>query len=367
MKFTIQKSVLLGALQRVFSAVDQRSDKVILQHVLLQVSDQALTLKATDLKIELAYVEQDLSVEQVGEIAIPAKKLLDVLKALPDEPLTLSQSASKAVLKQGKREFSFQTVCASTYPDHVPAEYKASVSLTSSALKAVLKATSFSMANDDVRYQLNGLSLEAGKSGLVAAATDGFRLSVSQAEISDFQGEERQVIVPRNSALSLVSLLPESDQGVVLQMSQNVLTIKIGTMVLTTKLIDGKFPDYTKMLGKETEVSLTVNRLEFKGACQRMSALSNAKTKGIRLALSANALALSSSNPEHDEAKESMDAAVSLIGNLEVGFNATYLIDILSAIATDEVVMKMPATGSVAVLQGVGAKAGKYVVMPMRL
>lgn len=371
MKFKISREALLKPLQSVAGVVERRHTLPILSNVLLTVENQTLKLTATDLEVELVAIVQLVSAAEPGETTIPARKLLDICKTLPNETsLDIEIKDHKAVLKSAKSRFSLSTLPANDFPSLEESVGATEFSIAPSKLQYLIDSTSFSMAQQDVRYYLNGMLIEAKPHTLKAIATDGHRLALCEEECN-IGGEDfvSQVIVPRKGIQEL-SRLFEDDNEVSVIIGTHHIRVVGSALSFTSKLVDGKFPDYNRVLPKVSENIMICDREVLRQALNRTAILSNEKYRGIRLQFGQNNLALYANNPEHEEAEEQVDVEYSG-DEMEVGFNVSYLLDVLSVIKDEKVSMSLADSSSSVLIYGINdtASAAKaaYVVMPMRL
>ena len=364
MKFTAAREALLKPLQAVIGVVERRQTMPILSNVLLAARDGSLSVTATDLEVELV-AHVDIDTESGGEITVSGRKLLDICRALPDgTEINVSASGEKLNVRAGRSRFNLATLPAAEFP--VVEDIKAGQKITvgQEALGRLIEKTHFSMAQQDVRYYLNGMLLETGKGQLRAVATDGHRLALSQAEVDGLK-DEQQVIVPRKGVLELQRLL--SDEGEVeIELGSNHIRIQLDGIRFTSKLIDGRFPEYDRVIPKESSNELTADRAMFRGALQRTSILSNEKYRGIRLVIRDSGVVLQAHNPEQEEAEEELEVEYSG-EDIEIGFNVNYLLDALGAVDGDEVSLSVQDSNSSCLIRQPGKDDCTFVVMPMRL
>ena len=365
MKLSAGRESLLKPLQAVIGVVERRQTMPILANVLLVAKDGSLSVTATDLEVELVAIA-DVNVATPGEVTVPGRKLLDICRALPDgAEVSISQSGEKLNIKSGRSKFSLTTLPAAEFPtvDDINAGH--SVSVAQPVLARLLEKTHFSMAQQDVRYYLNGLLLETGKNVLRAVATDGHRLALCEVELNDKKAPDQQVIVPRKGILELQRLL-SGDGDLAIELGTNHIRIQLDGIRFTSKLIDGRFPEYERVIPQDTTNSVSADRVAFRSALQRTAILSNEKYRGIRLIIRDNGMVLQAHNPEQEEAEEELEAEYDG-DEIEIGFNVNYLLDALSAIETDQVNLALVDGNSSCLLREPGKDDCKYVVMPMRL
>ena len=365
MKFTATREALLKPLQAVIGVVERRQTMPILANVLLVAKDGQLAVTATDLEVELV-AHADVDIEGAGDVTVPGRKLLDICKALPDgAELAIALSGEKLGIKSGRSKFTLTTLPAADFPTVEDINAGQTLSLPQATLCKLLDKTHFSMAQQDVRYYLNGLLIETDGKHLRAVATDGHRLALSQVQLDGKKMPEQQVIVPRKGVLELQRLM-SGEGDVDLQLGSNHVRIELEGIRFTSKLIDGRFPEYERVIPQDTSNQLVADRDLLKGALQRTAILSNEKYRGIRLIIRESGVVLQAHNPEQEEAEEELE--VKYKGDdIEIGFNVNYLLDALGAIESEEVTLSVVDSNSSCLLREPGKDDSKYVVMPMRL
>ena len=364
MKFTSEREKILEPLQAVIGVVERRQTMPILANVLLSAKNGRLAITATDLEVELV-AGTDVTVQQAGDITVPGRKFLDIIRALPDKvTVTFAIDGDKASVKAGKSRFTLVTLPASDFPSIEEINPQLSFNVEQTALKRLIDKTHFSMAQQDVRYYLNGMLLESDGKSLRTVATDGHRLALCEMELATKSGMQ-QVIVPRKGVLELQRLLG-TDGPVAVQIGSNHIRLTLGEIRFTSKLIDGRFPEYGRVIPANPGRIVKADREALRRALQRTAILSNEKYRGIRLALRQNMLVLTAHNPEQEEAEEEVEV-VYQGEEFEVGFNVNYLLDALAAIDGAEVELGLTDANSSCLVRAPGGGAGRYVVMPMRL
>ncbi len=365
MKLSAAREALLRPLQAVIGVVERRQTMPILANVLLVANDGELLVTATDLEVELV-ASTEVNVESGGEVTVPGRKLLDICRALPqDAEVSISQSGERLVLKSGRSKFTLTTLPAAEFPtvDDINAGH--SVTVSQKVLGRILEKTHFSMAQQDVRYYLNGLLLETVDNLLRAVATDGHRLALCEVALDDDKAPEQQVIVPRKGVLELQRLM-SGEGDLTIELGTNHVRIKLDGIRFTSKLIDGRFPEYERVIPQDTSNAMSADRGVFKSALQRTAILSNEKYRGIRLIIRDNNMVLQTHNPEQEEAEEEFEIEYSG-EEIEIGFNVNYLLDALGAIETDQISLAVVDSNSSCLIREPGKDDCKYVVMPMRL
>ncbi len=367
MQFVINRDALLKPLQMVSGAIERRHNLPILSNVLLDLTEDTLSLTGTDLEVELVASTTQLQVQSLGRITVPAKKLLDICRSLPENSdISVQVQGDNCILTSGKTKFTLSTLSAAEYPNLESWQGEVELSLTRQQLRKLLDDTAFSMANQDVRYYLNGLLFEVDNGNLVAVATDGHRLAMSSLALPSYAGQQKQIIIPRKGVLEIMRLLANDEQLVTISLGQNHIRLSDTSFSFSSKLIDGRFPDYRRVLPRNSTKQVTAHRSVLKDACTRASILSNEKYRGVRFTLSPSELQIVANNPEHEQAEEVIE--VEYAGdNLEIGFNVGYLLDVLNTLNTDLVILHLNDANSSALVEGVGNAGAAYVVMPMRL
>lgn len=366
MKFSIQREVFLQPLSQVVGVVERRQTLPVLANFLLVARDGRLSVTGTDMEVELiSSVDADIS--QDGEITVPARKLLDIVRALPDgSKITFSVSDEKATMSAGRSRYILATLPAAEFPSTDQVESLEDVALEEAALKTLLEKTAFAMANQDVRYYLNGLLLDFREGKLRTVATDGHRLAVCDHAQDVTVSQDRQLIIPRKGVLELARMLAEDDGTVSLAIGRNhVRLVKDGT-VFTSKLIDGRFPDYEAVIPAGADKQILVDRDSFTRALQRAAILSNEKYRGVRLEANGKSLKIIAHNPQHEEAVEEIEAELNF-DQLAVGFNVTYLLDALTAIETEGVSLEIRDANSSCLISAPDSDLNRHVVMPLKL
>ncbi len=365
MKLSAARDVLLKPLQAVIGVVERRQTMPILSNVLLVAKDGELAVTATDLEVELV-AQTAVEVEAGGEITVSGRKLLDICRALPDgASIDISVSGEKLVVRSGRSKFSLVTLPAAEFPTIEDIKAGQTIEVPQAVLGRLIEKTHFSMAQQDVRYYLNGMLLETGGKFLRAVATDGHRLALCQAELDGDDLDEQQVILPRKGVLELQRLM-NGEGSVNIELGANHVRIQLDGIRFTSKLIDGRFPEYDRVIPKDSSNELSADRAEFRGALQRTAILSNEKYRGIRLIIRDSGVILQAHNPEQEEAEEELEVEYSG-EDIEIGFNVNYLLDALGAVESDSVTLSVLDGNSSCLIREPGMDDSKFVVMPMRL
>jgi DNA polymerase-3 subunit beta len=367
MHFTIQREALLKPLQLVAGVVERRQTLPVLSNVLLVVEGQQLSLTGTDLEVELVGRVTLEDAAEPGEITVPARKLIDICKSLPSDALIdIRVDDQKLLVKAGRSRFTLSTLPANDFPTVEEGPGSLTFNLPQAKLRRLVERTSFAMAQQDVRYYLNGMLLEVQSGLLRAVATDGHRLAMCSMEAAIQQEGKHQVIVPRKGILELARLLTEQDAEVAIVLGQHHIRANTGEFTFTSKLVDGKFPDYERVLPRGGDKLVLADRQGLREAFSRTAILSNEKYRGIRLTLASGLLKIQANNPEQEEAEEEIVIDYSGSG-LEIGFNVSYLLDVLGVMGTEQVRLILSDSNSSALLQEADNDDSAYVVMPMRL
>ncbi|AXT32717.1 DNA polymerase III subunit beta [Pseudoalteromonas tunicata] len=367
MQITIPRDQFLKPLIQVSGAIERKHTLPILSNVLLEIADGKLMMTGTDLEIELvACVTLSHFVED-SKLTLPAKKLLDICKSLPDgSEITLSAQDSQVLLTSGKSRFSLASLPALDFPNLEQWDGEVDFQITRNELRKLLESTHFSMANQDVRYYLNGMSFEVDNSEIKTVATDGHRLALSQKKLDYSLNTQRQLIIPRKGVQEIMRLMVSDDNLVTIQFGANHFRIIDQEFTFTSKLVDGRFPDYRRVLPRGGDKVVTANREWLRSAFSRVSILSNEKFRGVRLNFSAGELKITANNPEQEQAEEIVEVVYSG-PDLEIGFNVSYVLDVLNTLKTEDVSFTLSDSNSSALVEGTGDDEAMYVVMPMRL
>ena len=366
MNIKINREVLIKPLSSVVGIVEKRQALPILSNLLLVGNANKLTFTATDLEMQTS-LNIDTKIETDFEITISARKLFDITRALPENSeLDFQINESRVNVKAGKSKFNLQTLPSKDYPLLKKNDSESvSVKLSQNKLKGLLKQVDFAMAQQDIRYYLNGLLFEIQGQKLNIVGTDGHRLSFTSTKLDDSY-EKKEVIIPRKTIMELIKLLDDSDEIVELEILNQQVTFKFGDIFIITKVIDGKFPDYNRVIPVGYENGFLIDRQLLLNAMQRASILSNEKYRGIRLVLSENNMQLITTNSEQEEAQEDIEISYNKEA-IDIGFNVTYLIDVLNNIQFDQLSFAFKDSNSSCLVTIPNNDDYKYVVMPMRI
>ncbi len=366
MKFTIERSHLIKPLQQVSGALGGRPTLPILGNLLIKVEENVLSMTATDLEVELVSkvtLEGDF---EAGSITVPSRKFLDICRGLPDDAIiTFVLEGDRVQVRSGRSRFSLATLPANDFPNIGDWQSEVEVSLSQADLRTLIDKTQFSMANQDVRYYLNGMLFEIDGTTLRSVATDGHRMAVSQTQLcADFA--QKQIIVPRKGVQELVKLMDAPEQPVVLQIGSSNVRAEVNNFIFTSKLVDGRFPDYRRVLPQHTNKTLIASCDELRQAFSRAAILSNEKFRGVRVNLAGSEMRITANNPEQEEAEEMLD--VTFEGDpIEIGFNVSYVLDVLNTLRCEKVQVSMSDANASALIENADDDSAMYVVMPIRL
>ncbi|MCM1511688.1 MAG: DNA polymerase III subunit beta [Oxalobacter formigenes] len=358
---------LLRPLQTVGGIVERRHTLPILANILIRKEGQALSFLSTDTEIQITTNADIGTGEENTATTVAARKLLDILRALPDSAdVSLTLADKKLSVQSGKSRFSLQTLDAADFPVVAESpEYENGVELPQKSLKALLGMVHFAMAQQDIRYYLNGMLLIAEGKTLLAVATDGHRLAYSQVETQEEYGR-KEVIIPRKTILELQRLLTDSEDPVRIYLSPAQIKFAFSGIELISKLVEGKFPDYTRVIPKSYKNRFTISREQFQRALQRAAIMTSDKFKGIRCIVETGSLKISSTNTDQEEAIEEME--IDYTGDaIDIGFNVTYLLDVLGNQKSENIAVELGDANSSALITVPDNADFKYVVMPMRI
>jgi DNA polymerase-3 subunit beta len=368
MQINFTREDLLKPLGYVAGVVERRQTLPVLSYVLLKQAENETTLTGTDLEIEvIARLKGAKTSNPVVEIALPARKLFDICRALPvNAEITIKKEGEKAVVKSGKSRFSLTTVPVTDFPNIQSQQWEQALTLSQANLKNLFEQTHFCIAQQDVRYYLNGLLLEFLDKKLRAVATDGHRMAISEIALEKSGKSDNQIIVPRKGIQELMRLMDEPESDVEIQTSTNHFRAKTSNFIFTSKVIDGRYPDYTKVIPHAQSKILKLPREAVRETLSRVSILSSEKYRGVRLSLSDKLLQLTAHNPEQEEAQEEISTDYSG-ETIEIGFNINYMIEAVSALRGESILFGLNDPNSSCTLTSPEARYPQYVIMPMRL
>ena len=366
MKLTINREQLLGPLQAINNVVERRQTLPILGNVLVGAEEDRISLTATDMEVEIV-VKLDATIEQGGAITVPARKFLDITRALPnDASITFEIKEDKVKIHSGRSRFLLATQPPTEFPSIGSFKPIIEFELLNHTLAALVESTQFAMAHQDVRYYLNGLLFELSSDLIRAVATDGHRLALCDRKVDIGAVDPLQIIVPRKGVVEIMRMLGGAEELIQISISGNHMTVMTAEQSLTTKLVDGRFPDYERVIPRAGEKRVGADREVLKAGLARASILSNEKFRGVRVVLSNNQLTAIAHNPEQEEAEEEIE--VKYDGDeLEIGFNVSYLLDVLSVLKCSTVNVDFIDSNSSCLIHDPDDEMARYVIMPMRL
>ena len=365
MIFEINRETLLRPLSQVANIVERKQTLPILSNVHLKLEDGVLSFTSTDLEIEIV-ASVDIDNGTAGEVTVGARKLLDIARALPEgSQLSFTRDGGKVVVKSGASKFVLHTLPADEFPRIQQQTWDGQFSVDGATFKQLLDRTAFAMANQDVRYYLNGLFLSMDQGKLTAVATDGHRLAKSEIAKDDFAGKF-EIIVPRKAVQEMSRLLGDNADDIAVSINSNHIMFEIADLRFTSKLIEGRFPDYKNVIPIGQTVHIELDRQELRTALQRAAILTNDKFKGIRMEFKPAQLTIVANNPEQEEAYERLDIDYDQ-APMDIGFNVTYMLDALGALDSETVQIGLTDNTSSSLIQASGNDATVYVVMPMRI
>lgn len=363
-----QRDTLLRPLQIVSGIVERRHTLPILANILIRKDGEKVSFLSTDMEVQITtHAEVGAGSDVVGT-TVAARKLLDILRALPETgDVTVTLENKRMTVKSGKSRFALQTLAAEEFPTVALAEqYNAKVTLPQKIFKHLFNMVHFSMAQQDIRYYLNGLLLVVEGKNVIAVATDGHRLAFCQVATDQEFSSRQEVIIPRKTILELQRLLEDNDQPVELEIANNQVKLVFADIELVSKLVEGKFPDYTRVIPKGYKNDFTISRDQLLRSLQRAAIMTSDKFKGVRWVIAPGSLKISSTNADQEEAVEELE--IDYGGDsVDIGFNVTYLLDVLNNLKGDNVKIAMGDANSSALITIPDNDDFKYVVMPMRI
>lgn len=368
MKLNIQRETLLKPLQLAIGVVERKQTLPILSNVLLATQNNQLSITGTDLEVELVGQTTLENPADSNRLTLPGRKLMDICRALPENaPIELYREKEKVILKSGRSRFTLSTLPAADFPNVEQQESHLKFTIPQQQLHRLLQRTYFAMAQQDVRYYLNGLLLEAYPDKLRAVATDGHRLAMNTIPIKINTDHRLQIIVPRKGVIELMRLLEDNDKPVTITLSNNHICVTSENFTFTSKLVEGRFPDYERVIPKNGDKSINIDRDILKPALSRTAILCNEKFRGVRFELRSNLLRILTNNPEQEAAEEEIHIDYNQ-EDLDIGFNVNYLLDIMNTINPGIVTLTfLDPNSSVLIKEEKPEGDSTFVVMPMRL
>lgn len=366
MRFQLQREALFKPLQTVIGVVEKRQTMPILSNLLVSVRGGQVSFTGTDLQLEI--VANAAAADAVdGEVTVPARKLADICRALPDgSTVTVDQQGDRVVVRAGRSRFTLATLPAADFPGLEAREINDALEIPEGAFKELIDRVAFAMAVQDVRFYLNGMLFDLRAGSLRAVATDGHRLAICEAELPDREGADRQILLPRKAVLELQRLLEGGDDILRLEFGRSHMRLARADFQFTSNLIDGRFPDYEAVMPIGADRQVRVDREELRAALGRVAILSNEKYRGVRLEVSPQLLRVVAHNSEQEEAVEEIGCESNADG-LQISFNVTYLLDALGSLRGEGVELKLRDGNSSCLITDAGDLRARHVVMPMRM
>ncbi|WP_306117377.1 MULTISPECIES: DNA polymerase III subunit beta [unclassified Roseitalea] len=372
MRVTLERADLLTSLNHVHRVVERRNTIPILSNVLLKAEGSSLQMTATDLDLEINEAAP-ASVEQAGATTVPAHLLYDIVRKLPEGAevmLATDEGGQTMTVVTGRAQFKLQCLPESDFPQIAAGEFPHSFRLDSTTLKRLIESTQFAISTEETRYYLNGIYLHTAEADgaivLRAVATDGHRLARAETEAPDGAESIPGIIIPRKTVGEVQKLVDDPDISVLIELSDSKIRLTIGSVVLTSKLIDGTFPDYQRVIPTGNDREMTIDRKAFTNAVDRVSTVSSERGRAVKLALSDGQLTLTVNNPDSGSATEELPAGYEA-EPLEIGFNARYLLDIASQLSSGDVKFAFADAGSPTLIEDPEDAQALYVLMPMRV
>jgi DNA polymerase-3 subunit beta len=366
MKFRILREDLLLPLQQVIGVIERRQTLPILANVLIDVDAGRAEFTGTDLEVQLV-ARTEIDGPASGRFTVPARKLMDICKLLPEgSGLAFDVRPGRVSLQCGKSRFVLGALPAQDYPNFELGDPEVAFSCEAQLLRQAIEKTAFAMAQQDVRYYLNGLLLEVRQGQIRTVASDGHRLALFAESVEGMPDAARQIIMPRKGVLELGRLLAHVDEPVSVQISASNVRVVLGAFSFAAKLVEGRYPDYERVIPKMATRVAVVDRCDLRSALTRVAVLSNEKFKGVSLEVGEGFIRLRAQNPEHEEAEDEVPAEVSG-ETFSVGFNAAYLLDAINAVGSDSVRMSFTDANSSCLIEDLSDARYRFIVMPMRL
>jgi DNA polymerase-3 subunit beta len=359
------RDALLKPLQVVSGIVERRQTLPILANILVRKDGERVSFTATDLEIQIQTSADIGAGKDAAATTVAARKLVDILRALPEADVALSLSNKKMAIASGKSRFNLQTLAAEEFPTVAQADFTADFTLAASTLKYLLSMVHFAMAQQDIRYYLNGMLLVVDGTTVRAVATDGHRLALCEVA-KDGASNKIEAIIPRKTVLELSRLLPDSDDPVRVQMAANQVKFSFDNIELVSKLVEGKFPDYQRVLPAANTKVFAIGREDLMHALQRAAILTTDKFKGVRMVLATGSLKITSTNADQEDAQDELEIDYTGDG-LDIGFNVNYLLDVLANLKNEQIRFALGDALGSALITMPDSERFKYVVMPMRI
>ncbi len=360
------RDALLKPLQVVSGIVERRQTLPILANILVRKDGERVSFTATDLELQIQTSAPIGAGKDVAATTVAARKLVDILRALPEAEVQLSLANKKLAVASGRSRFNLQTLAAEEFPTVAQAEFTADFSLPAATLKYLLSMVHFAMAQQDIRYYLNGMLLVVDGAVVRAVATDGHRLALCEVAKNGGASAKIEAIIPRKTILELSRLLPDSEDAVRVQMAATQVKFSFGEIELISKLVEGKFPDYQRVIPAANNKAFVIGREDLMHALQRAAILTTDKFKGVRLVLAGGSLKINSTNADQEDAQEELEIDYAGDG-LDIGFNVNYLLDVLLNVKGEQLKFSLGDALGSALMSLPDSEKFRYVVMPMRI
>lgn len=367
MKFIINRELLLAPLQQLVNVIEKKQTIPILSNILVNKKNNQLVLTGTDLELQIIITLTTFEDDEEGFLTIPARKFLDICRLLPARnDINIEHLDNKIKVSSGRSRFSLSSLTAENYPQFIETDFEYHFVITAAKLKKLLEKTIFCMASQDVRFYLNGLSLHISNHKIKLVSSDGHRLAIYEDSLEQATGYEAKIVLPRKGVVELSRLLDSTEDEVMVDFSNNNIRFTINNLVFSAKLLDAKYPDYTKVFSQPFLNSILVEKLVLKDALTRVAILSNEKFKGVSFDISNDNLKITAHNPEHEEAEE--DISISYEGSpFTIAFNIQYLLEAITNIDTDWVKLNIAVNNSTCFIEEPENDSYKFIVMSMRL
>ena len=368
MKLSLQRETLLKPLQMVIGVVERKQASPILANVLLSTENNNISITGTDLEVELIGQSALDTVGSSGKLTLPGRKLMDICKALPENSvIDIYKDKDQIIICSGKSRFTLSTLPAEDFPNLEQPNFQTSFQLKQTELRNLIQHCHSSMAQQDIRYYLNGMLLEITPEHLRTIATDGHRLAAATVHMKTPSEDRIQVIIPRKAVLELLKLLGNDEEIITIEVGTNHIRVVSKVYKFTSKLIEGRFPDYERVIPKKMNKSVSIERDLLRDALNRVAILCNEKFRGMRFEFRSNALSIFATNPEQDAAQEEIKITYN-DEDLDIAFNVTYLLDVLSVLDNDSITLNFSDANSSLLIEEVDDNAHyTYVIMPMRI
>jgi DNA polymerase-3 subunit beta len=362
-----QKDILLKPLQAVVGVVERKHTLPILSNVLIECSGGRTAFIATDLELQITAWLEGIG-DSDNAFTVSARKLLDIVRALPDQnDAALDLNGEQLKIQSGKSRFNLQTLPARDFPKlQIDASEGVSFSMPQSALRSLLASAQYAMAVQDIRYYLNGMLFSLQGQKLVVVSTDGHRMAMDARMLGEDTGKNQDIILPRKTVMELIKLLADSDDEIHIQIGGNQVVFRHSSFELRSKVVDGKFPDYQRVIPVNNDKEFDIDRQRLHQALSRAAILTNEKYRGVRLALTSGSLRIACSNNEQEEAQEELEIDYAK-DPLDIGFNIQYLQDVLNNVDSTQVHCVFGDASSSMLITVPGQEHFRYVVMPMRI